>query len=338
MKAANYYSKEDIRIDDCEPVQPQAGQVRLKIAYCGICGSDLHAWHGKMDHRLKPPQPVGHECSGEVAELGPGVSGFAVGQRVVVRPLDPCKACPACQAGHSHICQKLKFMGLDTQGAFQQSWTVPAHTLHKLPENVPLDVAALIEPLAVACHDVRLGEVKKGEYVVVIGGGPIGILVATVARAHGARVLVAEVNPARLKFAADLGFETIDPNAADVASHVEKATGTAGADIVFEVSGSQPGISLMTKLPRTRGRVVMVAIVPEPKSVDLFRVFWRELRIIGARVYEPQDFEKAIQVAAADPAALARLITSRRPLDELAAAMGALSKGTNDMKVLIKVS
>jgi (R,R)-butanediol dehydrogenase/meso-butanediol dehydrogenase/diacetyl reductase len=291
-----------------------------------------------MDHRLKPPQPVGHECSGEIAELGPGVKGFTVGERVVVRPLDPCNACPACKAGHSHICQKLKFMGLDTPGAFQQSWTVPAHTLHKLPANVPLDVAALIEPLAVACHDVRLGEVKKGEYIVVIGGGPIGVLVAMVARAQGARVLVAEVNPARLKFAADIGFETIDPNTADVIAHVEKATGTAGADVVFEVSGSQPGISLMTKLPRTRGRVVMVAIVSEPKAVDLFRVFWRELRIIGARVYEPQDFEKAIQLAAADPSSLARLITSRRPLEELAVAMEALSKGTNDMKVLIKVS
>jgi len=338
MKAANYYIKENIRIDDCPPITPGPGQVRLQIAYCGICGSDLHAWHGKMDHRLKPPQPVGHECSAEIAELGPGVKGLEIGQRVVVRPLDPCNTCPACKAGHSHICQKLKFMGLDTPGAFQQSWTVPAHTLHKLPRNVPLDVAALIEPLAVACHDIRLGEVKKDDYVVVIGAGPIGMLVAMVARAAGGRVLVAEVNPARLRFAADLGFETIDPNGADVAERVEKATATAGADIVFEVSGSQAGISLMTKLPRTRGRVVMVAIVSEPKAVDLFRVFWRELRIIGARVYEPQDFEKAISIASADPASLAKLITSRRPLEELPAALHDLSQGTNDMKVLIKVS
>jgi (R,R)-butanediol dehydrogenase / meso-butanediol dehydrogenase / diacetyl reductase len=338
MKAANYYSKENIRIDDCPPVAPQAGQVRVKIAWCGICGSDLHAWHGKMDHRVKVPQPIGHECSGEIAEIGAGVTGLTVGQRVVVRPLDPCNACPACKAGHSHICQKLKFMGLDTPGAFQQSWTVPAHTIHKLPANVSLDAGALIEPLAVACHDVRLGEVKKGEYVVVIGGGPIGILISLVARHAGANVLLAEVNPARLKFAAELGFETADPNAVDVASHVEKVTGTAGADVVFEVSGSQPGISLMTKLPRTRGRVVMVAIVSEPKNVDLFRVFWRELRIIGARVYEPQDFEKAISFAAADPASLAKLITSRRPLEELPAAMADLSRGTGDMKVLIQVS
>jgi (R,R)-butanediol dehydrogenase / meso-butanediol dehydrogenase / diacetyl reductase len=338
MKAANYYSKENIRVDDVQPVPPQAGQVRLKIAWCGVCGSDLHAWHGKMDHRVKPPQPIGHECSGEVAELGPGVKGFTVGEKVVVRPLDPCNLCPACKAGHSHICQKLKFMGLDTPGAFQQSWTVPAHTLHKLPANVPLDVGALIEPLAVACHDVRLGEVKKGEYAVVIGGGPIGILVALMARYAGAKVLLAEVNPARLKFAAELGFETIDPNTSDVISHVEQATGTAGADVVFEVSGSQPGITLMTKLGRTRGRIVMVAIVSEPKSVDLFRVFWRELRIIGARVYEPQDFEKAIGFAAADPASLARLITSRKPLEELGSVMADLSRGTSDMKVLIKVS
>jgi (R,R)-butanediol dehydrogenase / meso-butanediol dehydrogenase / diacetyl reductase len=338
MKAANYYSKGDIRVDDCPPVIPGQGQVRIEVAWCGICGSDLHAWHGKMDHRVKPPQPIGHECSGRVAEIGPGVSGFAIGEKVVVRPLDPCNECPACKAGHSHICQKLKFMGLDTPGAFQQSWTVPAHTLHKLPEAMPLDVAALIEPLAVASHDVRMGEVKKGEYAVVIGGGPIGILVAMVARDAGARVLLAEVNQARLRFAAELGFETIDPNASDVVAHVESATGTAGADVVFEVSGSQPGISLMTKLGRTRGRVVMVAIVSEPKSVDLFRVFWRELRIIGARVYEPCDFEKAIAFASGNTQALARLITSRKSINELGAAMDALSHGSGDMKVLIKLS
>jgi 2-desacetyl-2-hydroxyethyl bacteriochlorophyllide A dehydrogenase len=180
--------------------------------------------------------------------------------------------------------------------------------------------------------------VGNGEYVVVIGGGPIGILVATVARSAGARVLVAEVNAARLQFAANLGFETIDPNQADVVAHVDKATGAAGADAVFEVSGSQPGAALMTKLPRTRGRVVMVAIVSEPRPVDLFRIFWRELRIIGARVYEPQDFEKAISLAAADTGALAKLITSIRPLDETAAVMAELAGGSNDMKVLIGVS
>ena len=338
MKAANYYGRQDIRIEECASLAPKTGQVRLRVAYCGICGSDLHAWHGKMDHRLRPPQPVGHECSGEIAELGPEVEGFAMGQRVVVRPLDPCNTCPACIAGHRHICQKLKFMGLDTPGAMQQSWTVPAHTLHKLPDNIPLDIAARIEPLAVACHDVRLAEVRKGEYVVVIGAGPIGMLIAMAARARGAKVLVAEVNASRLKFAAEMGFETINPDAADVAAHVEQATYAAGADVVFEVSGSQSGISLMTKLPRTRGRVVMVAIVSEPKAVDLFRVFWRELRIIGTRVYEPEDFEKAIQFAAADSASLANLITSRRTLEEVPAVMKALSEGTSEMKVLIKLT
>ena len=110
---------------------------------------------------------MGHEMSGVIESVGPGVSGWSAGDRVTVRPLDPCGACPACRAGHSHICHNLKFIGIDTPGALQGLWTVPAHTLHRLPDALPLREAAMIEPVAVACHDVRMGEVRPGEHAVV---------------------------------------------------------------------------------------------------------------------------------------------------------------------------
>ena len=336
MKAAYYEGHETIRIGECVPVAPGAGQVQIEVSHCGICGTDLHIFHGKMDRRVRVPLVMGHEMSGWITALGEGVEGYAVGDRVTVRPLDHCGACPACRAGHSHICQKLKFIGIDSPGAFQGLWTVPGHTLHRLPESLSLAQGALVEPLAVACHDVRLGGVEAGEYVVVQGGGPIGALVALVARSAGARVVVSEVNPFRLALARRFGLEALNPSETDLVEVVNRETGGAGADVVFEVSGAVAGAEMMTKLPRTRGRIVVVAIFSEPPRVDLFRFFWRELKLFGARVYEPEDFEKAIQLAASGTLPLERLVTATLPLEDLETGLRQMERGGEVMKVLVQ--
>lgn len=337
MKAAYYEGGKVVKAGKGAMQKPGPGEVRIEVAYCGICGTDLHIFQGHMDQRVRMPQIMGHEMSGTIAEIGEGVAGWEIGDRVVVRPLDPCGECPACEAGHSHICYNLKFLGIDTPGAFQGSWTVPAHTLHSIPDTLPLDKAALIEPIAVACHDVRLGEVKEGEHAVIIGGGPIGMLNAMVARHAGADVLISEVNAHRLALAGELGFDTVNPLKSDLKAEVEARTGGAGADVVFEVSGSKAGAAIMADLVRTRGRIVVVAIFSEPAPIDLFRFFWREIRLRGARVYEPQDFEKAIALAAEDALPLDRIISARRSLSELQATFEEIEAGANVMKVLIDV-
>jgi 2-desacetyl-2-hydroxyethyl bacteriochlorophyllide A dehydrogenase len=338
MKAAFYEGQEKIRIGDVKPAPPEQGQVQIRVSHCGICGTDLHVFHGKMDHRVTFPQVIGHEMSGTIAKVGEDVSGWAPGDRVTVRPLDPCGSCPACRNGHSHICQKLKFIGIDAPGAMQRVWTVPAHTLHRLPDNLSLEQGALVEPLAVACHDVRLGGVKAGEFVVVLGGGPIGVLVASVAQNEGARVIVSEVNEFRLKLAADLGLEVVNPRQTDLVKLVQEQTGGAGADVVFEVTSSAAGAEMMTKLPRVRGRVVVVAVFSDPPKVDLFQFFWRELKLIGVRVYEPEDFEKAIAIAASGRLPLDRMITNVAPLEGLEPAFRQLESGGAVMKILIQCS
>ena len=336
MRAAYYEGNQKIRIGECAPAPPGPGQAQIRVSHCGLCGTDLHVFHGKMDHRVTFPQVIGHETSGTIEAIGEGVTGFAPGDRVTVRPLDPCGICPACRAGHSHICHKLKFIGIDAPGALQGLWTVPAHTLHRLPDALSLEQGALVEPVAVACHDVRMGEVKKGEFAVVQGGGPIGILIALVARSKGARVAISEVNPFRLKLAAELGLRAVNAREIDLVEFVAAETGGAGADVVFEVSGSAAGAELMTKLPRTRGRIVVVAIFGEQPRIDLFRFFWRELRLCGARVYEPQDFDEAIGLAASGVLPLARLITGVLPLDGLEAGFRQMESGGEAMKLLVK--
>ena len=335
MKAAYYQGNRTIKLGESVPRTPGLDEVRIHVAYCGVCGTDLHIFKGGMDKRVSIPQVIGHEMSGEIAEVGGNVRGWSVGDRVVVRPLHPCGNCPACRAGHAHICYNLKFLGIDTPGAFQGSWTVPAHTLHRLPPNLPFDRAALIEPVAVACHDVRLGEVKSGEEVVVIGGGPIGLLIALVAASIKARVLVSEVNPFRLNLAREIGLEAVNPREVDLADLIGKRTGGAGADVVFEVSGSGAGAATMTQLVRSRGRIVIVAIFGEAPKVDLFRFFWRELRLRGARVYEAEDFDKAIALSASGALPLEHLISARQPLKDLQTVFEQIETSTDLMKVLI---
>lgn len=335
MRAAYYSGQKSIRIGDCVPVPPGPGQVQLRVANCGICGTDLHIFHGNMDHRVKMPQVIGHETSAIVEAAGAGVTGFAPGDRVTVMPLDPCHDCPACRAGHSHICQQLKFIGIDVPGGFQALWTVPAHTLLRVPAGVSLEHGALIEPIAVACHDVRMGQVQPGEFAMVLGGGPIGSLVALVARHAGARVVVSEINPFRLKLIESLGLEAVNPLETDLVNFVNGETGGAGADVVFEVSGAAPAALQMTDLLRTRGRVVMVAVYAKPVPVNLHRFFWRELQLIGARVYEYEDFASAIRLLEARSLPFEKLITGVYPLDQLQRGFEEMEAGGAVMKILI---
>ncbi|TCL01149.1 2-desacetyl-2-hydroxyethyl bacteriochlorophyllide A dehydrogenase [Shimia isoporae] len=337
IKAAHYRGNKTFTVETMEAPAPAKGEVAVRIAFCGICGTDMHVFHGNMDGRVGFERVIGHEMSGTVASVGEGVTNVSVGEKVVVRPLDHCGNCPACDAGHQHICHNLKFLGLDTNGAMQEIWNVPAHTLHVLPNDMRMDHAALIEPVAVACHDIRLSGLKPGEDVLVIGGGPIGILCAMVARDAGGNVVISEVNTYRLAIAQAMGFDTINPVEADLPNTINERTSGKGADVVFEVSGTQPGVDAMTACAATRARIVMVAIHAQKPQIDLFQFFWRELKLIGARVYEPEDYEKAIQLVVSGAIDSERVITDVSPLEDIQQAFESLDNSPTAMKSLIKV-
>jgi 2-desacetyl-2-hydroxyethyl bacteriochlorophyllide A dehydrogenase len=337
MKALFYEGNHTFTIKTTEKQPLQKGEVRLKMTYVGVCGTDVHIYHGKMDARVKPPQIIGHEVSGVIDELGEGVNDWKIGQNVTVRPLYPGEEMPS-DNGYRHIGQNLKFIGIDSAGGMQQYWNVPSFSLHSLPENLSLQLGAMIEPLAVACHDVRLGEVVAGENVVVIGGGPIGLLVALVARQKGANVVISEVNKNRIDFIQSLGFQTVNPIEQDLVKTVEEFTNGAMADVVFEVSGVQAGVTAMTQLPKVRGRIVMVAIHSEPKAVDLFRFFWREIKMIGARVYEPEDFDEAIALAASGTLPLEKMITQITPLEDAKKVFETIDQNPAGMKYLLEIN
>ena len=335
MLAASYIGDRTFTVEEAEPVAPGPGQVRIDVAFVGICGTDLHILHGAMDGRVAMPAVIGHEMSGRVAAVGEGVVDWSPGDPVTVMPLDSCGACPACRAGHGHICQELVFVGIDAAGAMQQSWTVDEKLLVALPENLALEHGALAEPVAVAVHDVRRSGLQAGERALVVGGGPIGLLIAAAARDGGGEVLLSEPNAFRRSVAEGLGVRTVDPTSEDLVGVVEAWSGGAGVPVAFEVSGAPAGLAGATHALGVRGRLVVVAIHPGPVPVDLHRVFWRELTLIGARVYERRDFEQAVALVASGGVPADALISKVEPLTRTPEAFATLEAGGEVMKVLI---
>jgi len=334
MNAARYIGEGALEVVDVATRPPARGEVQLAVAYTGICGTDLHILHGAMDGRVTMPAVLGHEMAGHVAAVGDGVEGWAPGDPATVMPLVSCGACAACTSGAAHICYRLVFLGIDAPGSMQSRWNVPAEVLVGLPADLPLAAAALAEPTAVAVHDVRRSQLAAGERAVVVGAGPIGLLIATVARSAGAELVVFEPNSRRRTAVQSLGMIAVDPLAEDAGAWVDDWTGGAGADVAFEVSGTATGMGTAVSCLGARGRAVVVGIHAAPPPVDLFRVFWRELTLIGARVYERDDYEEAVRLLAAGAIPSEALISDVVPLVAVAEAFRAMDAGES-MKILI---
>ncbi|HEY2992720.1 MAG TPA: zinc-binding dehydrogenase [Methylomirabilota bacterium] len=336
MRASSYEGAGRFRIGEA-PVPAAAGdEALLRVRRVGICGTDLHIFQGHLDHRVPRGGVIGHETLAEIAEA-PSGSGFRTGERVVVEPLRVCGACRACRTGAAYLCYSLKVLGVDEPGGMQEYWAVATPRLLKVPAALSDDEAAMIEPLAVATHDVRRAEVKAGDAVVVFGGGPIGALIAMVARHRGARVVVSEINQFRVDMLAKLGIDVIGPGR-DLAAFVNEWTGGDGADVVFEVTGNAAAVRAMTDLVRVQGTISMVAIHAEPLPVDLYRFFARELTLHGSRLYSRGDWEEAIRLAASGAVTLAPLVSRRIPLESLQQGMEEALRGGPVMKVLIDLS
>jgi len=335
--AAVYRADRTFETTSVSPQGLRPTDVRIAVHYVGLCGTDLHIFHGHMNQRVSAPAVIGHEMSGVISEVGEAVEEWHVGDPVTVMPLLWDDSCAACRAGNSHICQNLRFVGIDTPGALQQEWVVPASLLVGAPDDVPLQHLALVEPVAVAVHDVRRSGLSAGQKAVVIGAGPIGVLIAAVSRGLGADVAVIELDANRRRLAEELGLLTVDPETVDAIDWVQSWTDDAGADVVFEVAGAAASVLSATSYAKVRGTVVVVAIHPEPRPIDLQRIFWRELRLLGARVYERSDFEEAVRLVARNEVPTDALISSVVPLTSVQEAFETLESG-RALKLLIDVA
>src|SRR5438477_1932903 len=237
---------------------PARGEALLRVRRVGICGTDLHIFQGHLDHRVPRGGVIGHETFAEVVEA-PKDSGFAAGDRVVVEPVVFCGACRACRMGASYLCYQLKVLGVDLPGGMREYYPVTTDHLLKVPDALDDDAAAVIEPLAVATHDVTRAGVKRGDRVLVFGGGPIGTLIGLVCRERGAEVVVAEINDFRLGLLRTLGLPTLGPGH-DPVKFANEWTDGVGVDVAFEVTGHPAAVRAITAVVRAWGTTSIAAI------------------------------------------------------------------------------
>ena len=308
MKAAVWYGRKDVRVVDVpEPPTPGEGWVKVKVEWCGICGSDLHEYLAgpifipveKPDALTGSQAPLilGHEFSGEVVEIGPGVTNVQVGDRVAPDACQVCWECYHCKRMNYSMCEKLAFTGLMTDGAFAEFVNVPAYTMYKIPDDMSYEVAAVIVPIAVGIHAVRQAPVMEGDIVVVLGAGTIGLATLQAAKAAGAsKVYVIEMAKARKEYAMNMGATAVfDPSEVDVIAKIKELTDGLGADITFECIGNHKTAPLAIQLARKSGKIVMVGIFERESTFNFFEVTANEKHIIGSLAYNG-EFKTAIDL------------------------------------------
>lgn len=339
MKQAVMTAPGRIEFRQAEKPTPRDDEVLVHIRRIGVCGSDIHVFHGLHPY-TSYPVVQGHEVAGVVDSTGSAVRGFAPGDRVVFMPQVTCGACYPCRHGMYHICDSLKVMGFQTGGAAQDYFAVKAAMTLHVPDSVTIDQAAMIEPLAVAVHALsRFGDVK-GKCVAVLGAGTIGNLTAQAARASGAaKVLITDVSEYRLDKARKVGLPVVvNPEQEDLNDALRSAFGPDKADVILECVGSEPAMTGAVRCARKGSTIVVVGVFPKPVPVDLGFVQDRELTLVGSLMYQQADYEKALELTAAGGINFDELITHRFPFDDYLAAYQAIehAKG-NSMKVMISL-
>jgi L-iditol 2-dehydrogenase len=299
-----------IEFRDVPVPEPGPKDVLVRMKRIGVCGSDIHVWHGK--HALTPyPVVQGHEVSGVIERVGTSVRGFAAGDPVTIQPQVTCGACYPCRHGSYHICDSLKVMGFQTTGAGSEFFAVEASKVVKLPLSMDLEHGAMIEPTAVAVHALgRAGELK-GRTVLVLGAGPIGNLVAQAARGLGApRVMITDVSEFRLGKAKECGIDLcVNVGKTDLAAAVGEYFGNARADLILECVGAPATIAQAVAVARKGTDIIVVGVFGDKPVVDMGTVQDRELRLIGTLMYREPDWIKAIGLVEAGAVRLAPLIT-----------------------------
>jgi len=336
MQALVWTGKDQLEVQDVPEPSPQADEVLVRVSHVGICGTDLHIWHG-MHPRATPPLIMGHEFSGVIEAVGPGVEGYSAGDAVAAYPVIECGSCDLCTAGDGHLCGSLGLIGIDQDGAMTLLVRVPVPKLHRVPEGTDLKLAALIEPAAVGVHSTGKSRVHEAKTVALIGAGPIGLAVAIVARARGAQeIFVGDVTDYRVGVARDLGFHGVNVAKESLLDAVLAATDGKGADVVFECTGIVPAAQGLTKLPRIGGQIVIVGIFSELCPVDLRDVSFKELDVVGVRHYYPEEFDEAIRLVAEGELNVEPLITDVYPIERGKEAFERLQAGQDAIKVLIR--
>lgn len=329
----------EIIFREIETPKAQPGEVVVKIMRIGVCGSDIHVWHGKHPF-TKYPVTQGHEVSGEIAEIGAGVEGFTVGQKVTIQPQVVCGHCHPCRHGKYNLCEELKVMGFQTTGVASEYFAVDAKKVTLLPEEMSFDEGAMIEPLAVAVHAVRQFGGMQGMKVAVLGAGPIGILVAEAAKGMGAdSVLITDVSDIRLEKAKECGVDhCVNTANVDFGDALLDAFGPDKADVIYDCAGNDVTMGQAIQYARKGSTIILVAVFAEMAKVDLAVLNDHELDLNTTMMYRNEDYIGAIELVRTGKVTLKPLISKHFAFADYAEAYRYIDANRQStMKVIIDV-
>ncbi|MFG1818995.1 2,3-butanediol dehydrogenase [Kribbella sp. NPDC049174] len=330
MRAARYYGKQDIRVEEvAEPRLRDADDVLVEVLYCGICGTDLHEYAvGPIVTPTTPhpltgvtlPQTLGHEFSARVAAIGADVRAVGVGDRVSIMPAIVCGRCRYCRRGQGHLCVQFACTGLSAEtGGFAEYAVVKEYQVAKLPDEVSDLEGAVIEPAAVAAYGVERAGVTGGDVVLVTGAGPIGILTAMYAAAVGAStVIISEPNKNRSALAATFGIgPVVDPTTGELDELVGQLTNGDGVDLAVECSGSTPGLASCVTQTRKRAAIVQTGLHTQLATLDAMALSAKDLTLYGSWCWQLTDWPRIIRMVANGTYPVGKAISAQIPLDDV---------------------
>lgn len=344
MKAVRLYGPSDMRLDDIPVPEPGPGQVLLEVLSVGVCGSGVHYFvdGGIGDDKVKEPFVIGHEFSARIAALGPGVTGPSAGTRVAVEPAISCGRCEFCEEGHPNLCENILFCSTPpTPGALQEYLVHPAELCFPLPDSVTNDQGAMLEPLGVALHTVRLAKLRPGDTVAILGSGPIGLLTLQVALISGARaVYVTDLVPERLELAQKLGAAgTFKSDEGDPVAWVHQETNGRGVDVAIEAAWADETVGQATEMARRGGKAIMAGIPRENVALLPAHVVRRKGLTIKYVRRMKHTYPRAIAMVRDGLVDVDALITHRFSLAETAEAYPLVaSRQDGVVKVIVEVS
>lgn len=298
MKKLVLKTFQNLQIEEAPIPIPSTEQAVVCIRYAGICGSDLHVLDG-LHPSAKVPLVMGHEACGQICALNSSRTDIKVGDKVCFHTVSPCNCCKACVSGRENLCRHIRIMGTNFDGVFTQYMLVDANRLIRLADQVNDQIATLVEPLTVAIHDIRRADFQPGNSVFISGAGPIGLLIAIVARFSGAScVALSEINPIRIRIAQDMGFLVIDPNSAEFDKTCQEAVDGAGFDKAFEITSIQSGFSTCIRQLKKGGVAIQVGMPPARTELmlDINKIIYSECDLRGVRHHTMQDMMIAAQL------------------------------------------
>lgn len=337
MKAAVLENWFDLQLKDIPIPVPGMDEALIKVIRAGVCGSDITVYKGKH-MTATVPTVLSHEILGRIESLPEGYDGpFTVGQRVLMNPIISCGKCAACRRGLPHVCENLKLLGIHVDGGFAEYTKVGVDKLVAIDDDFPDEVAILGEPFAVGAHVMVNSDIQPGDKIFISGGATVGLYIAIFAKAAGAeRVIISEINEPRRQFVESMGIETINPENTDAMDLMREVT-DGGFDIVYDTSGAPSCILQMPDLCRCGGKLLSLGLSGDAYPFIIGKVSFKEIRLIGNRLYSQQDFEAGVRFLEDNWKALHldRMVTDRLGLTEINRAIEMMLHGENICKIII---